>query len=171
MNSIRFILTAFAITFVLASCSDDDALTPASSTDELSFPADTLCLDTVIAGVPSATYMFTIHNNNNKAILCENIKLVNGGKSGFRVNVDGESLSSASNWCVNDVMVRKKDSIRVFVGITASKNQQQYPCNTTDKMLFKLNNGVEQEVVLTAYTLGADATVGDEDHVTAGTNN
>lgn len=74
---------------------------------------------------------------------------------GFRVNVDGEYLSPEAGFQVHDVEIRKNDSVRVFVELTAPVNAAEGPQFIEDELVFGLESGVEQRVNLNAYTWNA----------------
>ena len=72
----------------LVACQDDDQFSTSSGL-RLTFPADTLMLDTVFSRTPSSTYTFWVHNDNDTGIRIESVRLKRGNQTGFRVNVDG----------------------------------------------------------------------------------
>lgn len=74
---------------------------------------------------------------------------------GFRVNVDGEYLSPEAGFQVHDVEIRKNDSVRVFVELTAPVNAAEGPQFIEDELVFGLESGVEQRVNLNAYAWNA----------------
>ena len=80
-----------AIAAIIA-CADEDFST--SSGDRLSFPVDTLLMDTVFSQVGSSTYSVWGYNNGDKALRLTSVKLKSGNQTGFRVNVDGEYLDN-----------------------------------------------------------------------------
>jgi hypothetical protein len=57
----------------------------------LSFSLDTLVFDTVFTTIGSTTQQFKIYNNENKTLNIEEIELMGGANSFFRMNVDGIS--------------------------------------------------------------------------------
>jgi len=69
--------------------------------------------------------------------------------------VDGEYLSGTSGYQTSGVEVRGKDSIRVFVELTAPANGKDSPQRHEDELIFMLESGVEQKVPLAAYTWDA----------------
>ena len=153
---ILFLCSIFlTFTSLLASCSDDDSFT-ASPTATLTFSADSVIMDTVFATVPSRTYDFWVYNHSRASVRLKSVRLKNGNQTGFRVNVDGSYLDNSTGSIVNDLEVRKGDSIRVFVELTApgtlnSASTTQYD----DDLLFLLESGVEQRVCLRGYSVDA----------------
>lgn len=141
--------------WLLASCSDDDSFTTSTS-NQLTFSTDSVRLDTIFSRVPTATKTFWVYNRSGDGIRCANIRLQNGNQTGFRVNVDGVYLGAAQGYQVNDVEIRDKDSIRVFVELTSPMNMQEKPTFIKDDLIFTLESGVEQKVNLNAYTWDAE---------------
>lgn len=138
----------------LTSCTDDDSFTM-SRANLLSFSTDTLRMDTVFSRVPTSTKTFWVYNKSGNGIRCTNVRLSHGNQSGFRVNVDGVYLSSTSGYQTSGVEVRDKDSIRVFVELTAPVNGKDEPQLHVDELIFTLESGVEQKIPLSAYTWDA----------------
>lgn len=141
---------------LLSACNDDDSFTTSSS-NQLTFSNDTVRLDTVFSKIPTATKTFWVYNRSGNGIRCTNIRLAKGNQTGFRVNVDGTYLGQTSGFQVNDIEIRNKDSIRVFVELTSPTNDKTDPQLVEDDLVFTLESGVQQKVNLNAYTW--DATV------------
>ena len=135
---------------LLTSCSDNDSFSTDGS-HRLSFSADTIRMDTLFSTVPSSTYTFWVHNRTNDGIRLRSVRLERGGQSGFRVNVDGTYLNPVAT----NLEIRKGDSIRVFVEITAFENMSTEPQLVEDNLLFALESGVEQKVNLRTYSWNA----------------
>ncbi|MCR5153182.1 MAG: right-handed parallel beta-helix repeat-containing protein [Prevotella sp.] len=144
-----------AITALLTACTDDDSFS-ASSSNVLTFSTDSVKLDTVFSRVPTATKTFWVYNKSGDGIRCSTIKLQNGNQTGFRVNVDGSYLGEAQGFQVNNIEIRKNDSIRVFVELTSPSNNQELPQEVKDDLVFVLESGVQQKVVLNAFTWDAE---------------
>lgn len=144
-----FFLLSMAV-LLLSACSDNDSFSSDSSY-RLTFTKDTLLLDTLFTTVPSSTYTFWVYNNSSDGIRITTTRLERGNQSGFRVNVDGTFLNPAAS----DLEVRKGDSIRVFVELTAHENMSASPKLVEDNLLFSLESGVEQRVNLRAVTWDA----------------
>lgn len=152
---LRHIFSIVAFTLILlSSCGDDDKFT-LSTAHKLTFSADTIRLDTVFSNVSSVTRDFWVYNRSGEGIRCTNIRLERGNQSGFRVNVDGSFLGAAAGFQTNGVEVRNKDSIRVFVEITAPNNYANKPALVEDNLLFTLESGVVQKVNLNAFAWDA----------------
>ena len=150
----RIFLYLIIYTGVLAACSDDDTFTTSRS-NLLTFSKDTVKMDTVFSTVGSSTYTFWVYNYSGDGIRLSSVRLKNGNQTGFRVNVDGSYLDNLMGSVVTDLEVRKGDSIRVFVELTAAENNQDGPQLVEDYLLFLLESGVEQKVNLRSYAWDA----------------
>ena len=135
---------------MLSACTDNDSFSSDRSL-QLTFAKDTVRLDTLFATVPSSTSSFWVHNRGTDGLRISNARLERGGQSGFRVNVDGMFLNPAAT----GIEVRKDDSIRVFVELTARENATAEPTLVEDNLLFTLESGVQQKVNLRAYSWNA----------------
>jgi hypothetical protein len=139
----------FTLVVCLAACHDDDSFSPSSSL-LLTFPADTLEMDTVFASVASSTYTFWVHNDNNDGIRLKNVRLAKRNQTGFRVNIDGIYLDNSNGSQVNDLEIRRKDSLLVFVELTAHETGEEGVVSIEDNLVFTLESGREQKVNLRA---------------------
>ena len=139
------------IVVLMMACADDDNFSTASGL-RLTFTKDTVKMDTVFARTPSSTYTFWVHNPNDEGIRLSSIRLNRRNQTGFRVNVDGSYLDNALGSQVNDLEIRRKDSILVFVELTSTETSQLEPKLIEDDLVFTLESGVEQRVNLRAWT-------------------
>lgn len=97
------------------SCRDEPLYTGDNAM--ISISMDTLTFDTVFTEIGTTTKFFKIYNEEETAIIIDEIKLVD--ETGhFRLNVDGTSGNVAS-----EVQVAGRDSIYVFVEATIDPNQ------------------------------------------------
>ena len=151
MKRIFYVLV---IACCLAACQDDDTFS-ASTGLRVTFPSDTLKMDTVFSRTPSSTYTFWVYNQNDTGIRMDRVRLRRGNQTGYRVNVDGIYLDNANGSQTSDVEIRRKDSILVFVELTAGETGQQEPVLLEDDLLFILESGVEQKVCLQAWVWDA----------------
>jgi len=135
---------AVAAGVLLGGCGgmDDYSVSP---NDRLAFSTDTLRFDTVFTSVGSATGYFMIYNRNDEALRISRISLASGGKSGFRINVDGRRGD-----VFEDIGIWKKDSLYVAVEVTVDPDDRGRPFVVYDSVVF-VTNGVSQVVVLEAY--------------------
>ena len=75
---------------LFASCDDDETYTTSPSA-LLTFSEDTIRFDTVFTTIGSSTQLFKVYNRGDEALMLPSVRLASGGRSGFRVNVDGMS--------------------------------------------------------------------------------
>lgn len=154
MRKYTFIILA-VLTTLFSACNDDDSFTTSPS-NTLTFSSDTIDFDTIFSRTASTTKTFWVHNNSGDGIRCASVRLKNGNQTGFRVNVDGIYLGSSQGYQTSEIEVRDKDSIRVFVEITAPYNNSTSPQLVQDDLVFTLESGVEQNVNLRAYSWDAE---------------
>ncbi len=151
----KHIYALFAlIILVLSACSDDDSFS-SSQNNLLTFSTDTVKIDTIFSRVPSATRTFWVYNRSGSGIRTS-VLLQHGNQTGYRVNVDGIYLGPTEGYQVNDIEIRKNDSVRVFVELTSPENLKQEPTLLEDDLIFTLESGVQQKVNLSAYTWDAE---------------
>jgi hypothetical protein len=112
-------------------------------------------MDTIFSTIGSRTYDFWVYNHSRSGLHLRSVRLRNGNQTGFRVNVDGSYLDNTVGSVVNDLEVRKGDSIRVFVELTAPENGREEAQQIDDDLLFLLESGVEQRVCLRGYSWDA----------------
>lgn len=139
----------------LFACNDDDTFS-ASVSNLLTMDCDTVNFGTVFTKTPTAAQYFWVRNNTSDGIRCSSIRLNRGNQSGYRVNVDGVYLGSESGYKASNVEIRKGDSIRVFVELTAPRNNADGKLVREDDIVFVLESGVQQKVNLNALTWDAD---------------
>ena len=144
----------WAWAFAITACTDNDSFTTNSSA-RLTFSSDTIDLDTVFSTVPTSTHTFWVYNNGDDGLRLRTVRLARGNQSGYRVNVDGVYLDNTTGSVANDFEIRKGDSLRVFVELTSAMNNADAPQLVEDNLLFNLESGVEQKVVLRAYSWDA----------------
>lgn len=151
---IKRIFLFLAIVTAFVACSDDDSFTTSTSA-RLTFSTDSIKMDTIFSGVGSRTYDFWVYNNAGDGLRIQSVRLNKGNQTGFRVNVDGSYLDSSIGAVVGNLEVRKGDSIRVFVELTAPENGMMEPQLVEDRLVFKLESGVEQSVYLEGHSWDA----------------
>lgn len=150
MKKLHFIAILWSVIIVgmppalLCSCSDEESFT-ADRAAVLEFSQDTIAFDTVFTGITTSTERFYVYNKNDKGIRIVNVKLEKGGASGFLINVDGQNGTN-----ISDVQVLKKDSIFVFVKLNAPTQTLNTPQPISDAIIFTLESGVQQRVIVEA---------------------
>ncbi len=115
------------------------------SNGNLSFSRDTVVFDTVFTTIGSTTQQFKFYNNDKKTVNVEEIELMGGENSPFRVNVDGLSGTIFEN-----MEIEGKDSLFVFVEVTLEANNVNNPLVIEDSIRFR-TNGVDQYVNLAVW--------------------
>ncbi len=119
------------------------------SKGNLDFSADTLVFDTVFTTIGSVTKRLKIYNNSKKTLKIDQIVLVGGANSVFRINVDGSPGTSFA-----DIDLDPEDSLFIFVEVTLDPNNGTNPMIIEDQIRFT-TNGTDQFVQLAAW--GQDA--------------
>ncbi len=119
------------------------------STGNLQFSQDTVVFDTVFTTVGSTTQRLKIYNTANQTLNVEEIELVGGANSPFRINVDGQKGTRFAN-----LEIEKKDSLFIFVEVTLQVNNGTLPMIVEDRIRFR-TNGKDQFVQLAVW--GQDA--------------
>ena len=137
----------FLITTLLLACTDNESFTTNPSA-RLTFSKDTVIMDTVFSTVGSSTYTLWAYNNASGGLRISSVRLKRGNQTGFRVNVDGCYLDNSLGSVTNDLEVRKGDSIRIFIELTAPLGNSDVARMITDQLVFTLESGVEQSIEL-----------------------
>ena len=138
----------FLLCALLCSCLSEEGYT-SSADAKLRLERDTLALDTVLAGEPTNTYTFQVFNPHRKSLRIAGVRLALGAASPFSVNVDGSFLANGIGEATE---VAGGDSLRVFVQLNAPASEAETPTALEDRLVFRLESGVEQQVLLTAST-------------------
>ena len=139
------------VAFLLASCTDDVHYS-ADPSLRLRFDADTVAFDPLLTGVGSSTAVLGVYNPSREHLSIAQVTLAGGSASPFRVNVDGQYGTSFA-----DVELRSRDSLFVFIEVTPPVADADAPLVREDSLVFTLQSGVQQRVVLTVW--GQDAVV------------
>ena len=139
-----FAWAAGLIITMMVGCNDLDNYS-VSPNHQLSFSTDTLSFDTIFTTIGSTTGYFMIYNKNDEALKIDRILLASGGRSGFRINVDGRKGDNFS-----EIPIWKKDSLYVAVEVTVDPNDNNSPFIIYDSVVF-ITNGIAKSVRLEAY--------------------
>jgi len=140
-----------ALSGLFFACSDYDSYSNNPSF-RLSFSKDTVMFDTLVSTISSPTKTLYVFNKNPDGLRVANIRLQKGTESLFRVNVDGEYLAYNSG---NDYLIRKNDSIIIRIEVTMPESGTTDTITYSDELLFSLENGTQQRVLLTAGAFDA----------------
>jgi hypothetical protein len=136
-------LSLLAIVIMLAtSCKKDKVLT---SGGQVSFSIDTLMFDTVFTQQGSSTRSLLIYNKQKEKITLSSIRLKNGTKSSFRLNVNGYPGTEIDN-----VDIAGNDSVWVFAAVTVDPNDSTKPFVVDDQLIATLN-GQDFSIPVMAY--------------------
>ena len=146
---LKFLLPLLAL--LIAACSDYESFSD-NPNFRLTFSADTIAFDTLISTIPSSTKTLYAFNKNDDGIRISTIRLEGGASSHFRVNVDGRFLAEGA-W--NDFEVLKHDSLVVRIEVTPPEAGSTGPRYFTDRLLFLLENGTTQSVLLSGGSIDA----------------
>jgi len=111
----------------------------------LNFSRDTIVFDTVFTTIGSTTQQFKIYNRENNSLNIEEIELIGGENSPFRLNIDG---SAGINF--NNISIESQDSLFAFVDVKLRVNNQTNPMVIEDQIRFK-TNGINQYVNLVVW--------------------
>lgn len=141
-----YIIILCACAHVMLSCAEEESWTSDASA-RLEFSVDSVVFDTLLSTVPSATRTLTVYNRNADGVRLPLVRLLQGGESHFRVNVDGQYLAGGVG---EDFEIRGRDSLMVRVEVTLPRTGSVGPVGFEDRLDFQLASGVVQGVVLTA---------------------
>ena len=144
------ILYIALLSVFLGSCVEDADFSSSPSL-RLEFSCDTVSFDTLFSEVMSPTAKFLVRNRNDKSLRISNVQLAGGSASSFSVLVDGQYGTS-----MNNIEIRAKDSLYVLASVTVDRNGGDAPLMVKDSLVFTLESGVQQNVLLLAY--GRDVT-------------
>lgn len=142
--SIFFILGIILI-FSIAGCKKSLNF----SKENLLFSADTVLFDTVFTTIGSTTKRLKIYNPSKSTLKVDEVELMGGANSPFRLNFDGIKGTLFSN-----TEMEKDDSLFIFIEVTLSVNNGVLPFIVEDRIRFR-TNGKDQYVQLAVW--GQDA--------------
>jgi len=143
MNKNTLIIIPLLIVLAFFSCEKDEFIS--SSNIKLEFSQDTILFDTIFTTIGSITKQFTVRNPYNKNVKISSIKLAGSSNSPYRLNIDGYSGNT-----LNNIELRKKDSIYIFVEITIDPNGSNLPMIVHDSIVFTYDES-QQGIDLIAF--------------------
>jgi len=120
-----------------------------NSEGNLDFSRDTLVFDTVFTTIGSTTGQFKVYNRDNKKLTIQEIHLMGGANSPFKLNFDGLQGVHFS-----ELEIEGGDSLFCFVEVTLNPNNGLLPMIIEDSIRFR-TNGEDQYVKLAVW--GQDA--------------
>lgn len=164
MNRIAQIFVIFFTLSLCIGCVEENISTDPSL--RLSFSCDTLIFDTLFTGQPSATRRVMVYNRNKNALKINSVYLGKRSDSDFRFNFDGHI--AGSDKLVEDVIIKGRDSLYLFVEVTPRKTEYTNPLAlSTDSLVFTYNGYSDNIQLISAgrdakvlhnYSLPADET-------------
>lgn len=142
----RIYLLFTIISAILVTSCSEEAVFSSSPDYRLEFSSDTISFDTLFTTVGSPTATFVVRNRNSKSLRISSVQLSGGEKSPFNVLVDGQYGSY-----MHDLEVRSKDSIYVLASVCLERNSSDSPVAVRDTLMFNLESGLQQAVILEAH--------------------
>ena len=149
------------LSILLGACVEDFEYSSDPSL-QLEFSCDTVSFDTLFSEVMSPTAKFLVHNRSSKSLRINSVRLYGGDTSPFSVLVDGQYGALMHN-----LEIRAKDSLYVLASVTVDRHGDDIPLMVKDSLIFTLESGVEQSVLLLAY--GRDVTFMRGENIVADT--
>lgn len=146
MRTLFYSILTLLLVVVVAACDDYDKWTVSPSA-KLEFSVDTVAFDTIITRMSSPTKSLVVFNKHDEGLRISRIETQQRNDSRFRVNVDGQYLYGGVG---EDFEVRRQDSIFVKVEVTLPEMDQDAPQHYEDQLVFTLESGVQQKVLLMA---------------------
>jgi hypothetical protein len=142
-TSLKYLIFIGFLIQLFASCEKEDFNTSVNA--KLLFSEDTILFDTVFTTIGSSTKRFTVKNPYAKNLKINSIYLAGGDDSPYRLNIDGYAGNRLEN-----VELKEKDSLYIFVEITVDPNNSDLPLVVNDSIVFSFNN-TQQDINLIAW--------------------
>ncbi|HLX92155.1 MAG TPA: choice-of-anchor Q domain-containing protein [Puia sp.] len=139
----KTLLLISSIIVIFISCKKNSFIT--SPDAAINFSMDTLSFDTVFTSTGSVTQSVKIINANNQKINLSEVKLMGGSNSPFKININGASVSDASN-----IEIDADDSIYVFVSVYVNPTSANLAFILQDSIMVAYN-GNTRFIQLQAY--------------------
>ncbi len=139
--SLFIILVLGSSTLFFSSCKK----LKGKSNGNLEFSVDTVVFDTVFTTIGSTTHQFKVYNKESQEVTIDEVELMGGSASKFRINLDGAMGTEFSN-----IKLKGGDSLFCFVEVTLDVNGTTLPMIIEDSIRFQ-TNGVDQYVKLAVW--------------------
>ncbi len=146
-------LLIISVVSMIACREDYDVSTPSQN---LTFSADEVFLNTVFTDIGSSTYTLTVRNEEDHDILIPAVFLERGESSFYILEVDGIQNEEGQ---FQDVLIRKNDFITIYISILAEEADNAL---YEDQIIFSLGN-TTQEVKLSSVIEDVDLFKPNED--------
>lgn len=143
------ILPVFFFFLLVFSCRKDNFYS--GNNPVLTFSSDTLTFDTIFTTIGTVTRFFKVENTSGQNLLIDEIRIMQGESSPFRINVDGISIPGG---VINNVEIPAKDYIYIFVEATLGENNTSDPFVIINELRYSYNS-INQSSYLQAW--GQDA--------------
>ncbi len=111
----------------------------------LRFSSDTVRFDTVFTTLGTVTTVVKVINTSDKNINIDRAYIAGGAASCFRMNISGDT-----SLCVQNLQIRAKDSVFIFIKATINQNTQNLPFEILDSIVFQTANRT-QSLILSAW--------------------
>lgn len=147
-QTLLFCLLLFSFCLFFSSCKKDRFITSADA--RLNITADSIKFDTVFTTAGSITKSFKIINENEQKLRLTKVKLLGGGASAYKMNINGVRAGEATN-----IEIAANDSIYIFVSVTVNPNAANLPFVITDSIQVDYNSN-SRFVKLEAYGQNAN---------------
>jgi len=146
LRKLPYIILLVITSLLIVACDDSDRWTTQPNA-LLVFSTDSIKFDTIITGQSSSTKTLIAFNDGKDGLRNIAVKLKEGSSSHFRVNVDGQYLYEGTG---NDFEVRGNDSIVIRAEVKLPDMGDAEIRHYEDRLIFTLESGVKEEIVLTA---------------------
>ena len=133
---------------IIAGCRKTGFIT--SPDARLDTSVDTLHFDTVFTSTGSITQFIKIFNPNDRKLKLQQVQLMGGSASAFRLNLDGSPGVSFS-----DIEIEPNDSIYAFVTVSINPGSATLPFIVRDSIRIAYNGNV-RHIQLDAYGRNAN---------------
>ena len=138
------VLLAGAVAAILAAGCDEGLTFSTDGRHTLAFSQDTVCMDTMLTTVASASWSFMVYNRNDVALKADAM-LSGGASSPFRMNIDGEGGTTVAG-----LEIPAGDSLFCLISAVIPQSADMQPFIVSDSIRFILESGVVQQVQLRA---------------------
>ncbi len=139
----------FLVVAIAGWTSSCKKVTTLTNGGKIVYSTDTLEFDTVFTAAGSFTTAFKIFNPQNQDIVISGVRMAEGTKSYFHLNVDGFQGNTQTN-----LKIRAHDSIYVFATVNIDPNNAQSPFIITDSFIATMNG---QNFILPFTAFGQNA--------------
>lgn len=160
IKPLRFLLAILTATALFTACEDE----PDFSSDSrlrLAYSTDSVKFEPLLTEQATSTHVVKVWNNSGEDLKINNIELRSASNS-FQMIADGRSGTS-----INNLEIRKGDSLYIFVRANLKKHTDNQPVMINDSIVFSYNGNKDRIIlnavgrnakVLRHYTIESDTT-------------